>query len=71
MLILTISSLFVTIYFFMKYRDTDGIRKRQLQVIQLLLSRLSGVSTVEYFEDTLTALEVLLDIDIEKSEEEK
>ena len=71
MLILTISSLFVTFYFFTKYRNTDGVRKRQLQVIQLLLSRLSDVSTQEYFEDTLTALEVLLDIDIEKSEEEK
>ena len=45
--------------------------EKQWQVIQLLLSRLADVSTEEYFEDTLTAVEFLLDADIEKIEEEK
>ena len=45
--------------------------QKQWQVIQLLLSRLVDVSTEEYFEDTLAAVEFLLDADIEKLEEEK
>lgn len=69
--ILVILSSFLAIYFFMKYRDTDGVIKRQWQVIQLLLSRLADVSTEEYFEDTLAAVEFLLDADIEKLEEEE
>ena len=62
-------------YFTLKYVNTDNNliihNERQWQVIQLLLSRLADVSTEEYFEDTLAAVEVLLGIDIEKSEEEK
>ena len=74
MLVLTILSSCAAIYFFLKYRDIDGVRIRseiQWQVIQVVLSRLADVSTEEYFEDTLTAVEFLLDADIEKIEEEK
>lgn len=62
-------------YFTLKYVNTDNdlmVRsERQWQVIQLLLSRLADVSTEEYFEDTLAAVEFLLDADIERLEEEK
>lgn len=68
----------LAIYFSLQYirqgRLHEPLRLRnekQWQVIQLLLSRLSNVSTEEYFEDTLTAVEFLLDADIEKLEEEK
>ena len=75
MLILAILLSWVVIYFLIEYRDIDDplrIRnEKQWQVIQLLLSRLADVSTEEYFEDTLTAVEFLLDADIEKLEEEK
>ena len=74
--ILSILFAFVaTTYFTLKYVNTDNnliVRnEKQWQVIQLLLSRLADVSTEEYFEDTLTAVEFLLDADIEKLEEEK
>lgn len=73
--ILVILSSFLAIYFALKRGNTDNIlmirNERQWQVIQLLLSRLADVSTEEYFEDTLAAVEFLLDADIEKLEEEK
>lgn len=73
--ILVILSSFLAIYFALKHEphvDYLMIRsEKQWQVIQLLLSRLADVSTVEYFEDTLTVVEFLLDADIEKLEEEK
>ena len=78
--ILVIVSSFIAIYFFLKYINVDRImfdeplrmyNQKQWQVIQLLLSRLVDVSTEEYFEDTLTAVEFLLEADIEELEEEK
>lgn len=73
MLIIVLS--FLAIYLALKLNSEDDhlmIRnERQWQVIQLLLSRLVDVSTEEYFEDTLAAVEFLLDADIEKLEEEK
>lgn len=73
MLIIVLS--FLAIYLALKLNSEDDhlmIRnERQWRVIQLLLSRLADVSTEEYFEDTLAAVEFLLDADIEKLEEEK
>lgn len=73
--LLVIVSSFLAIYLALRNANSDDnliIRsERQWQVIQLLLSRLADVSTEEYFEDTLAAVEFLLDADIEKLEEEK
>lgn len=71
--LLVIVSSFLAIYLALRNANSDDnliIRiERQWQVIQLLLSRLADVSTEEYFEDTLAAVEFLLDADIEKMEE--